>query len=231
VPDLTILMPVYNERATVEEAIRRALAAELPVASRELVVVDDGSTDGTRELLSNSGWPEHVHVHFHAHNQGKGAAVRTGIEHATGTWAAILDADLEYDPADIGRLLEPLQAGDAEVVFGTRGFASHASYSFWYVLGNKAVTMAANVLYNSWLADIMTCHKVMRTEVWRGLDLRARGFELEGEITAKVLARRYLVYEVPITYRARAREEGKKLTGLDALRVLATLVRERFRRP
>jgi dolichol-phosphate hexosyltransferase len=228
-PDLSILMPVYNERATVEEAIERALAAELPVESRQLVVVDDGSTDGTRELLLGRAWPAEVDIHLRDRNGGKGAAVRTAIEHATGRWAAILDADLEYDAADIGRLLEPLQAGDAEVVYGVRGFDSRSAFSFWYVVGNKAVTMVANVIFNSWLADIMTCHKAMATDVWRSLDLRARGFELEGEITARVLASGRRIYEVPITYRARGREEGKKLTGLDALRVVRTLARERLR--
>jgi len=222
-------MPVYDERATVEEAIRRALDAELPVESRELVVVDDGSTDGTGQLLRERDWGSDVRVVFHESNQGKGRAVRTGIDHASGTWSTILDADLEYDPADIADLLEPLRSGDAEVVFGTRGFASHSSFSFWYVVGNKIVTMVANVLFDSWLADIMTCHKAMRTELWRSLDLSARGFELEGEITAKVLASGRRVYEVPITYRARGREEGKKLTGADGLRVIATLARERLR--
>ena len=177
-------MPVYNERSTVEEAIERALSAPLPVESRQLVVVDDGSTDGTRELLRGRDWPPEVEIVYHERNGGKGAAVRTAIEHARGRWAAILDADLEYDPADIGRLLEPLQAGEAEVVFGVRGFDSRSAFSFWYVVGNKAVTMVANVIFNSWLADIMTCHKAMATDVWRSLDLRARGFELEGEITA-----------------------------------------------
>jgi len=229
-PDLSILMPVYNERATVEEAIERALAAPLPVESRQLVVVDDGSTDGTRELLRGREWPPEVDVHLHERNGGKGAAVRTAIEHATGRWAAILDADLEYDAADIGRLLEPLQAGDAEVVYGVRGFDSRSSFSFWYVAGNKAVTMVANVIFNSWLEDIMTCHKAMATDVWRSLDLRARGFELEGEITARVLASGRRIYEVPITYRARGREEGKKLTALDAARVVAMLVRRRLGR-
>jgi glycosyltransferase involved in cell wall biosynthesis len=155
--------------------------------------------------------------------------VRTAIEHATGRWAAILDADLEYDPADIGRLLEPLQSGDAEVVYGVRGFDSRSAFSFWYVVGNKAVTMVANLMYNSWLADIMTCHKAMATDVWRSLELRARGFELEGEITARILASGRRIYEVPITYKARGREEGKKLTGLDALRVVRTLARVRLR--
>ena len=229
-PELSILMPVYNERATVEEAIERAVAAELPVESRQLVVVDDGSTDGTRELLQGREWPPEVEIHFRDQNGGKGAAVRTAIDNATGEWAAILDADLEYDASDIGRLLEPLQSGEAEVVFGVRGFDSRSAFSFWYVMGNKAVTMVANVIFNSWLADIMTCHKAMATDVWRSLDLKARGFELEGEITARVLASGRRVYEVPITYRARGREEGKKLTAMDAARVISTLLKHRLGR-
>jgi len=229
-PDLSILMPVYNERATVEEAISWALAAELPVDSVELVVVDDGSTDGTRDILERGDWPDSVRLFKHDRNQGKGAAVRTALGHAEGRWAAIYDADLEYDASDIAKLMAPLVAGDADVVFGTRGFESHSAFSFWYVMGNKAVTMIANVMYDSWLADIMTCHKAMRTDVMRSLNLRTRGFDLEGEITAGVLKAGHRVFEVPIAYRARAREEGKKLTGVDALRVVAVLVRRRFNR-
>ena len=227
-PELSILMPVYNERATVERAIEGALAARMPVDSWEVVVVDDGSTDGTRELLRDREWPSEVRVAFHDHNAGKGAALRTALGHASGTYAAVLDADLEYDPADIARLLPPLINDRADAVFGIRGFASHSSYSFWYVIGNKAVTLAANVLFNSWLDDIMTCHKAMPTELFRSLDLRSRGFEIEGEIAARLLARGYRVFEVPISYQARGREEGKKLTATDGLRVVATLLRCRL---
>ena len=222
-PDFSILMPVYNERETVREAIAQALAAEYPVDSVELVVVDDGSTDGTAELLRDGELDERVRLHSHGANSGKGAAVRTALEHANGTWAAIMDADLEYDPSDLARLLEPLLAGEAEVVFGTRGFASHSAYSFWYVMGNKGVTLAANLLFNSWLADIMTCHKVMRTEVFRSLGLTRRGFTIEPEITAKLLASGYQIFEVPVRYNARGRAEGKKLTAADGLRALGTL--------
>jgi len=229
-PELTILMPVYNERPTVADAIRQALDADLPVTSRELIVVDDGSTDGTRGLLRDNDWGPEVRVVFHSGNRGKGAAVRTAIEHARGRWATILDADLEYDAADIAELLGPLAAGDGDVIFGIRGFASHSSFSFWYVMGNKAVTLVANVLFNSWLADIMTCHKAMATDVWRSLDLRSRGFEVEGEITAGVLSAGLRVFEVPITYKARGREEGKKLTAFDAARVILMLVRQRLRK-
>jgi len=224
-PDISILMPVFNERATLEAAIDDALSAELPVASRELIIVDDGSTDGTRELLRQGSWPETVRVIEHDRNRGKGAAVRTALSHATGEFAAILDADLEYEAADLADLLEPLTDGRAKVVFGTRAWASHSAYSFWYVIGNKAVTQATNVLFNCWISDVMTCHKVMRTELFRSLRLRERGFGIEPEIAARVLQTGERIYEVPVTYSARSREQGKKLTALDGLRVLRTLVR------
>ncbi|MCZ7589059.1 MAG: glycosyltransferase family 2 protein [Gaiella sp.] len=222
---LTILMPVYNERSTVERAIEDALTAELPVDSRQLVLIDDGSTDGTRELLTGRTWPENVTLLLHDRNRGKGAALQTGLRHATGELSAILDADLEYRAADLGPLLEPLLSGDAHVVFGTRSWSSHAAFSFWYVMGNKAVTMATNVIYNCWISDVMTCHKAMSTELFRSLELRERGFAIEPEIAARVLRAGERIYEVPITYKARSREEGKKLTALDGLRVLRTLVR------
>ena len=228
-PDLSILIPVYNERATVEEAVRQVQDTEYPVDEVELVIVDDGSTDGTAELLRDGSWGDNVRLAPHDRNRGKGAAVRTALEHATGTYSAIMDADLEYDPGDLGKLLEPLLGGEAEVVFGTRGFEAHSAFSFWYVLGNKAVTMAANVLFNAWLADIMTCHKVMRTDVFRSLGLTAKGFAIEPEITANLLAGGFQIYEVPVRYNARGRQEGKKLTAADGLRTMAMLVRCRLR--
>lgn len=224
-PSLSILMPVYNERGTVEAAIADALGAELPVDERELVVVDDGSTDGTRELLTNAEWPENVRVVVHSRNRGKGAAVRTALEHATGEFAAILDADLEYQARNLAQVLQPLLDGRATVVFGTRAWASHSAYSFWYVVGNKAVTLATNVLYNCWISDVMTCHKAMRTQLFCSLRLREKGFAIEPEIAARVLRSGERIYEVPISYAARSREAGKKLTALDGLRVLRTLVR------
>ena len=225
---LSILMPVYNERATLEQAVEDALSAALPVESRQLVIVDDGSTDGTRELLRETTWPEVVTVVYHERNRGKGAALQTGIQHATGDLAAILDADLEYRAADLAPLLQPLLDGEARVVFGTRSWSSHSAFSFWYVVGNKAVTMATNVIYNCWISDVMTCHKAMSTELFRSLKLRERGFSIEPEIAARVLLSGERIYEVPITYKARSREEGKKLTAVDGLRVLRTLVRCRI---
>lgn len=223
--DLSVLMPVFNERATVEQAVHRVLETDFPVDEVEVVLVDDGSTDGTSSLLAQGDWPPQVVLAFHDVNRGKGSAVRTALGRASGRYTAIMDADLEYEPADLAALLQPILDGRAEVVFGTRGFESHSSYSFWYVVGNKLVTLAANVLFDRWLADIMTCHKVMSTQLFRSLDLRADGFEIEPEITARLLAAGHRIYEVPVTYNARSREQGKKLTATDGLRVLATLVR------
>src|SRR5262249_5618036 len=207
-PSLSILMPVFDERATIEAAVADALDAELPVESRELVIVDDGSRDGTRELLLDGTWPENVRVVTHDRNRGKGVAVRTALQHARGDWAAILDADLEYRASDLGPVLAPLLAGDARVVFGSRAWSAHTAFSFWYVIGNKAVTLATNVIYNCWISDVMTCHKALRTDLFRSLPLRERGFGIEPEIAARVLRAGEQIYEVRIGYRARSRAQG-----------------------
>jgi glycosyltransferase involved in cell wall biosynthesis len=224
-PELTIVVPVYNERARVREALDAIAGVDLGVEAFEVLVVDDGSTDGTSEILREGSWPGHVRVISHERNRGKGAALRTGVAQARGRWSAIMDADLEYDPAEIAKLLEPLRSGVAEVAYGVRGFEAHSAFGFWYVMGNKLVTLAANVLYDAWLADIMTCHKVLPTELFRSLSLREDGFAIEPEITARVLRTGHRIYEVPVTYAARSREEGKKLTVADGVRVLLTLVR------
>jgi glycosyltransferase involved in cell wall biosynthesis len=227
-PDLTILMPVYNEVGTVTSAIDAVLGADLAVSGLELIVIDDGSDDGTSDLLRARDPNGHVRVVHRPGNGGKGAAIRTGLTHASGRFTAIFDADLEYEPSDLNKLLAPLLAGDAEVVFGARGFSSHTSYSFWYVMGNKFVTMATNILYNSWISDVMTCHKLLPTELFRSLDLHEAGFAIEAEIAARLLRGGVRIYEVPVSYRAREREEGKKLTAVDGLRVLRTLLRCRI---
>ena len=222
--EVSILMPVYNERDTVERAIVGVLAAGIS-DSLELLVVDDGSTDGTRELLREGAWPSEVRVLYHERNRGKGAALQTAVKAAQGTWAAVMDADLEYEPTDVPLLLDPLRDGRARAVFGTRAFKSHSAFSFWYVIGNRTVTFAANLVYNSWISDMMTGQKAMATELFRTLELRERGFAIEAEITARLLRRGVRIYEVPIDYVARGREEGKKLTAVDGLRVLRTLIR------
>jgi len=217
-------MPVFNERLRLERAVDAVLAANVS-DDLELLIVDDGSTDGTREILREGSWPPQVRVIYHDRNRGKGAAIRTALAEARGLYTTIMDADLEYEPSDIPALLAPLRAGDAQAVFGTRGFQSHSAYSFWYVVGNRAVTFAANLLYNSWVSDMMTGQKAMSTELFRSLELRARGFAIEAEITARLLRGGVRIYEVPITYTARSREEGKKLTAVDGLRVVRTLLR------
>jgi glycosyltransferase involved in cell wall biosynthesis len=224
---LSILMPVYNERERVERAIEEVLGCELPV-DVELIVVDDGSVDGTRELLRDHDWGERVRLYEHDVNQGKGAAVRTALRHARGELSAVFDADLEYDPADLALLLPPLLDGKTNASFGVRAFDGYTSHSFLYVLGNKGVTLACNVLFNVYLRDIMTCQKVIRTELFRSLPLHAAGFAIEPEITARLLQRGERIYEVPVSYRARLTEEGKKLTARDGFRVLAMLVRCRL---
>jgi glycosyltransferase involved in cell wall biosynthesis len=226
---LSILMPVYNERERVERAIAGVLQTTLPT-DFELIVVDDGSTDGTREILRAGDWGERVRLIEHPSNRGKGAAVQTALAQARGEFAAIFDADLEYDPADMGELLPPLLEGLTNACFGVRAFNGYTSHSFLYVLGNKGVTLACNVLFNVYMRDIMTGQKMIRTDVFRALPLRSNGFAIEPEIVARLIQRGERIFEVPVHYRARASEEGKKLTSRDGFRVLRTLIRCRFSR-
>jgi dolichol-phosphate hexosyltransferase len=226
---LSILMPVYNERERVEQAIAEVLATELPTEF-ELVVVDDGSTDGTCEILRGGDWGDRMRLFEHDENQGKGAAIKTALSHATGDFAAIFDADLEYEPSDLAKLMPPLLDGRTNACFGVRAFDGYTSHSFLFVLGNKGVTLAANVLFNVYLHDIMTCHKMIRTDVFRSLPLRSAGFSIEPEIAARLVQRGERIFEVPVHYRARSNEEGKKLTARDGVRVVATLLRCRFSR-
>ena len=227
---LSILMPVYNERERVERAIAEVLDTQLPTEF-ELLVVDDGSTDGTRDILRGREWDDRVRLFEHPENRGKGAAVQTALAEARGEFSAIFDADLEYDPTDLGLLMPPLLDGRTNACFGVRAFDGYTSHSFLFVLGNKGVTFACNVLFNVYLHDIMTCHKMIRTDVFRSLPLRSPGFAIEPEITARLVQRRERIFEVPVHYRARATDEGKKLTAVDGFRVLGTLLRCRFSDP
>jgi dolichol-phosphate hexosyltransferase len=224
---LSILMPVYNERERVERAIAEVLETELPTEF-ELVVVNDGSTDGTREILRAGEWDGRVRLLEHPENRGKGAAIQTALREARGELAAIFDADLEYDPGDLALLMPPLLDGRTNACFGVRAFDGYTSHSFLFVIGNKGVTLACNLLFNVYLHDIMTCHKMIRTELFRSLPLRAAGFSIESEITARLVQRRERIFEVPVHYRARATAEGKKLTAADGFRVIGTLLRCRF---
>ena len=223
---ISILMPAYNEAATLERVLDAVMGTP---QEKEVILVDDGSTDGTRELITRLGERDGVRAILHDRNQGKGAAVRTALAEATGDVVLIQDCDLEYDPSDYARLIEPIEKGETEVVYGTRSFGAHTSFSFWYVMGNKLVTLATNILFDCYISDMETCYKVMRLDTARKLELRARGFELEPEITGGLLNLGYHIYEVPIRYRARSREEGKKLTWKDGVKALGMLTRVRLR--
>jgi dolichol-phosphate hexosyltransferase len=229
-PELSILMPVFNERGTVERAIEEVLATDLGV-EKELIVVDDGSTDGSGEIIRGRDWGESVTVLRHEENTGKGAAVRTALEQARGRFSAIFDADLEYEASDLASLLPPLEEKAVNAVFGVRAFDGYTSHSFLFVLGNKGVTLAANVLFNVYLRDLMTCHKVIRTDIFQGLPLRARGFDIEPEIAARLIQQGEQIFEVPVHYKARPSDQGKKLTAKDGFRVIAMLLRCRFTNP
>lgn len=227
-PVLSLLMPVYNERQTLATALDRLETCGLGVRI-ELIAVDDGSTDGSIEILRGRAASDpSIRPMTHETNRGKGAAIRTALRHASGDFVCVYDADLEYDPGDLAALLEPLLDGRTDIVYGTRMFGGHAAHSYWYVIGNRLLTTATNVLFNCYLRDIMTCYKLMSRELLSSLDLRSEGFEIEAEITGKLLACGYRIYEVPISYRARTHQEGKKLHGTVAASVLRELFRTRF---
>src|SRR5215218_2758945 len=226
--ELSILMPAYNEEATIERAIKRVLEADVGTDDYELLLIDDGSTDRTREILRSGDWPKRVRINYADRNGGKGRAIREALRLASGRFSVILDADLEYDPNDLQRLLAPVRDGRADAVYGTRAFQSHSAYSFWYVMGNRFLSMATNVIFNTWITDVYTCFKLMPTELMRSLDLHENGFGIEAEITGRLLRAGADIYEVPISYVARSREQGKKIRPTDGFRGLMTLLRIRL---
>jgi glycosyltransferase involved in cell wall biosynthesis len=219
---LTVLVPVFNEEATLARTLDR-VEAQAPLVS-EIVIVDDCSTDGTPGVIASRRCSVPTLILRHTTNRGKGAAIRSGLEVATGDFLLIQDADLEYNPEDYPRLLDPFSRHSVDVVYGTRSFGGHAAYSFWYVVGNRLVTLATNVLFNSYITDMETCLKVMRLDLWRALALRSDRFGIEPEITAKLLSQGMRVFEVPVSYNARTRREGKKLTWLDGVRAIGVLL-------
>jgi glycosyltransferase involved in cell wall biosynthesis len=226
-PSLTVVMPVYNERATLRTSLDRLLAVDFPV-ERTVVVVDDGSTDGCLETIEDLVASGAVTLFEQPTNQGKGSALRRGIEEADTDLLTILDADLEYDPADFVPMIEAVLEEGARVVYGKRSFGGHAAYSFWYVLGNKFLAFWASFLFDAWLSDIETCLKIAPTELWREVGLKSSGFGIEAEVTGKFLKGGERIFEVPITYRARGREEGKKLQWTDGVEALWILARIRI---
>jgi glycosyltransferase involved in cell wall biosynthesis len=223
---LSVVVPVYNERTTVVEILRRMRQVDLPV-DLEIVVVDDGSNDGTEKVLGALE-DSTVRVIHHTSNQGKGAAIRTGLEHARGDLLLIQDADLEYDPDDWPRLLAPVLKGKAQVVYGSRFTGERRNLMFWHWVGNRFLSLVTNILYNTTLSDMETCYKLFDRRVLDGITIKSDRFEFEPEITAKVLRRGYRIYEVPISYSGRDFDEGKKITWTDGFGALATLVRYRF---
>ena len=225
-PLLSVVMPVYNERDTIEQIIPRVLA--VPIRT-ELIVVDDGSTDGTRDLLTQLSQQHQFKLIFQPKNGGKGAALRRGFQEVSGDLVVIQDADLEYSPEEFPDLIELICQGRADVVYGSRFIGRHRVFMFTHYAGNRLLTLITNILYNTMLTDMETCYKVMRTEVLRAFTLDANGFGIEPELTAKIFKRNYRVYEVPITYDGRGYDEGKKITWRDGVVALWVLLKYRFR--
>ena len=224
-PLLSVVMPVYNERGTIQEIIRRVLAVPLRI---ELIVVDDGSNDGTRDILAELANELPFKLILQTANAGKGAALRRGFQEVTGDLVVIQDADLEYSPEEFPQLIELICQGRADVVYGSRFLGRHRVFLFTHYAGNRLLTLITNVLYNTMLTDMETCYKVMRTEVLRSMTLQSDGFGIEPELTAKIFKRQYRVYEVPITYDGRGYEEGKKITWRDGVVALWVLLKYRF---
>jgi glycosyltransferase involved in cell wall biosynthesis len=232
---LSVLVPVYNEERTLEEVVRRVCAVQLP---KEIILVDDGSKDRSREILTRlkeqneraNDSLNQMKIFLQPENQGKGAAIRTAISHATGDILIVQDADLEYDPKDYPSLLEPIQDGSADVVYGTRfaGGGAHRVLFFWHSLGNRTLTLLSNMLTNLNLSDMEVGYKVFRAEALKGIELKSNRFGFEPEITIKLAKKRCRFYEVPISYHGRTYEEGKKITWKDGIAALYYMIRFRF---
>jgi len=216
---ISVIVPVYNERNSIAEIIKRIGAVAL---EKQVIVVDDGSSDGTREVLSRLGQDNNIKVLFHDKNRGKGAALRTGISQATGDIIITQDADLEYDPSEYPELIKPILMGNADVVYGSRlrGGKPQRVYLFWHKLGNDFLTLITNILFNTTISDMETGYKVFRREVFEKVKIRSSGFAVEPEITAKIFKNKFRVYEIPISYYGRTYQEGKKITwkhGFEAI--------------
>jgi glycosyltransferase involved in cell wall biosynthesis len=223
--DISVIIPVYNERNTILEVVQRVQKQPF---DKEIIIVDDCSSDGTTEILKETDWPDNVQIYFHTKNMGKGAALRTGIPHATKAITIIQDADLEYNPDDFGVVLKPILDGVADVVYGSRFLGIHRSFMLHHYIGNKMLTILTNILYNNILTDMETGYKAFRTEIIQGVKIKSNRFDFEPEITAKVLKKGYRIYEVPIYYAGRDYAEGKKITWRDGFSAMWALLRFRF---
>ncbi len=225
---ISIIVPVYNEINTLEKVIDRLQEVPFCGLEKEIIIVDDYSTDGTRELIKD--YEGMYKVFYHDYNQGKGAAIRTGLSHVTGDIMVIQDADLEYDPADYDDLIKLIIEGKADVVYGSRlsGGKPSRSFMFTHLLGNKLLTFITNLLYNTTLTDMETCYKAFRTDFIRGIEIKSNRFDFEPEITAKVLKRHPRLYELPISYYGREYAEGKKITWKDGIHAVIALIKFRF---
>ena len=224
--NLSVIIPVYNEVQNIREILKRVLATGLPW---EIVIVDDGSTDGTRDILKELDGKDNIRVILHEKNQGKGAAVRTGFSEAKGDVFLIQDADLEYDPRDYPAILRPIEEGIADVVYGSRFLgAARRSTMFWHMVANKLLTLATNILYNNILTDMETGYKVFRRDVLDGITIHSNSFNFEPEFTAKILKKKVRIFEVPITFNPRDYSDGKKIKIHDAFEAIWALLKYRF---
>lgn len=224
---LSIIIPAFNEKNTIKEIVRRVRTVELDGVEKEIIIVDDGSTDGTTDVLKieeDSG----LRVIYHSRNRGKGASIRSALAYATGDYVIIQDADLEYDPEDLSRMIAPVLKKKAEVVYGSRFTGERRNMFFWHYVGNRALSLITNVLYNTTLSDMETCYKLFSKESMKGIKIKSARFEFEPEITAKILRKGIRIYEVPISYAGREFSEGKKISWKDGLLAFWTLVKYRI---
>jgi glycosyltransferase involved in cell wall biosynthesis len=224
---LSVIIPVYNEKATIEEIVRRVKAAE--PQDKEIIIVDDGSTDGTRDILKRIEG-NRVKVILHDKNTGKGGAIRTGLKAAAGDIVMLQDADLEYDPREISALIKPIQDGMADAVYGSRfmGGRPQRVHMFWHQLGNRFLTFLFNVLYNYTLTDLETCYKAFRRDLIKDFKIESNGFTIEPELTAKIIRKHTRLYEVPISYYGRSYDEGKKIRFYHGLECIWAIIKFRF---
>lgn len=220
---ISVIIPVYNECNTVEKAINKILAVE---CEKEIIVIDDGSNDGTKEVLNK--FSNKAQIYYHERNLGKGAAIRTALQYVKGDIVIVQDADLEYPPEQYPMIIKPIVEGNADVIYGSRFIGTHRVFMFWHYLGNKLLAYLANLLYNTMLSDIETGCKVFKKTVFNEITIRSNRFEFEAEITAKIFKKKFRVVEMPITYYGRSYSEGKKITWRDAIPAIWALIKYRF---